>query len=207
MPNKKTIALTKEQYKNIINAMRTGSTFFKPNERVATCLVLEANLGLRISDILNLRMSSIVKDGDRYRLDIIEQKTSKKRTFTVPLPIYQYIQIYCMKNKIKENEIIFKMGERNVQQYIKKVSDYLGYKNISTHSFRKFFATEIYLNNKYNIILVQQLLQHSSPSITQRYIGITSEEMEKALKTMHESGRELPERIYFTQSDETRNHQ
>lgn len=181
MPNKKTIALTKEQYKNIINAMRTGSTFFKPNERVATCLILEANLGLRISDILNLKMSSIIKDGNRYRLDIIEKKTSKKRTFTVPLPIYQFIQIYCMKNKIKENEIIFKMGERNVQQYIKKVSDYLGYKNISTHSFRKFFATEIYLNNKYNIILVQQLLQHSSPSITQRYIGITSEEMEQAL--------------------------
>ena len=181
MPNKKTIALSKEQYQNIINTMRKGSSFFKPNERIATCLVLEANLGLRISDILNLKMSDIIKDGDKYRLDITEKKTSKKRSFTVPLPIYQYIQIYCMRNNIKDNDLIFKMTERNVQHYIKKVSEYLGYQNISTHSFRKFFATEIYLNNKYNIILVQQLLQHSSPSITQRYIGITSKDIENAL--------------------------
>ena len=69
------------------------------------------------------------------------------------------------------------MTERNIQ----KVTYYLGYKKISTHSFRKFFAKEIYLNNKYNIILTQQLLQHSLPSITQRHIGITSEEIENAL--------------------------
>lgn len=181
MPNKKTIALTQKQYKNIINTIKTGSTFFRANQKIATCLVLEANLGLRISDILNIKLSSIIKDGNRYRLDITEKKTSKKRVFTVPLPIYQYIQIYCMKNNIKENETIFKMTERNIQKYIQKVTDYLGYKDISTHSFRKFFATEIYLNNKYNIILTQQLLQHSSPSITQRYIGITSEEIENAL--------------------------
>ena len=57
----------------------------------------------------------------------------------------------------------------------------LGYPNIGTHSFRKFFATEIYVNNNYNIILVQQLLQHSSAAITQRYIGISSKELEDAL--------------------------
>ncbi len=37
------------------------------------------------------------------------------------------------------------------------------------------------LNNNYNILLVQQLLQHSSAAITQRYIGISSKELEDAL--------------------------
>ena len=69
-----------------------------------------------------------------------------------------------------------------VQKYLQKVTDYLGYENIGTHSFRKFFATDIFEKNDYNIILVQQLLQHSSPSITQRYLGISSEQMENALK-------------------------
>mgnify|MGYP002624152569 CR=1 FL=1 len=178
---KKTVAITKEQYENIISVLKTGSAFFRPKESIATCLVLEANLGIRISDILNLKLSDIIKDGDRYRLDIIEKKTSKKRFFTVPLPIYQYIQIYCMKNNIKENEKIFKMTARNIQIYIRKASNYLGLRNISTHSFRKFFATEIYQNNNYNIVLVQKLLQHSSAAITQRYIGITSKELENAL--------------------------
>lgn len=71
--------------------MRKGSSFFKPNERIATCLVLEANLGLRISDILNLKMSDIIKDGDRYRLDITEKKTSKKDH---SLFLYQFINIF-----------------------------------------------------------------------------------------------------------------
>ena len=63
-------------------------------------VILEENLGLRISDILSLRLSDIVRDGDRYRLEITEQKTKKKRVFTVPLVIQQYIKNYCLRNGI-----------------------------------------------------------------------------------------------------------
>ena len=94
----------------------------------------------------------------------------------------QYIRQYCLDNGIKSNEKIFDIKERAIQNHLKLVCDYLGYEGISTHSFRKFFATQIYLNNEYNIILVQELLQHSSPTITQRYIGIGSKELEKAIQ-------------------------
>ena len=66
--NKKTTALTTAQYQDIIQTMKTGFSGCRPNERIATALVLEGNLGLRISDILKLRLSDIVRDGDRYRL-------------------------------------------------------------------------------------------------------------------------------------------
>ena len=45
--NKKTKALTTEQYKEIIQTMREGFSGCRPNERIATALVLEGNLGLR----------------------------------------------------------------------------------------------------------------------------------------------------------------
>lgn len=180
--NKKTLALTKEQYTEIINTMRTGFSDHRPNNKIATALVLEANLGLRVSDIVQLRLNDIVKDGDRYRLDITEQKTQKKRIFTVPKEIYNYIKQYCIDNEIKSNEQIFKLTERAVQKHLKLVCDYLEYEGIGTHSFRKFFATNVYKNNDYNIILVQELLQHSSPTITQRYIGISSKDIETALQ-------------------------
>ena len=61
--NKKTNALTTEQYKEIIQTMREGFSGCRPNERVATALVLEGNLGLRISDILKLQPCDIVRDG------------------------------------------------------------------------------------------------------------------------------------------------
>lgn len=180
--NKKTVALSREQYNEIIDTLRTGFSGCRPNNRIATALVLEANLGLRISDIIHLKLNDIVKDGDRYRLDITEQKTGKKRTFTVPIEIYSYIQQYCIDNDIKSNEVIFNVSERAVQKQLKIVCDYLGFENISTHSFRKFYATNIYVNNNYNVALVQQLLQHSSPVITQRYIGIGTQELEQAIK-------------------------
>ena len=182
--NKKTIALTQEQYIEIIKTIREGFLTSRPNERIAMSLILEANLGIRISDIIQLKLNDIVKDGDRYRLDITEQKTGKQRTFTVPIELYQYISQYCIDNNIKSNEIIFPITERAIQKHLKLVCDYLGdkYKDVSTHSFRKFFATNIYINNDYDVILVQKLLQHSSPVTTQKYIGIETKKLETALQ-------------------------
>lgn len=181
MANKKTRALTVEEYNQIIDTIRTGFSGCRPNNRIATALIIEANLGIRISDILNLKLSDIIKEGSRYRLNITEQKTKKSRNFTVPFEIFQYIKIYCLENGIKDNEIIFPITERAVQKQLKIVTDWLDLDNISTHSFRKFFATQIYQSNDYNIALVQQLLQHSSPAVTQRYIGVSSKDIEAAL--------------------------
>lgn len=180
--NKKTKALTTEQYNEIISALKTGFCGCRPNERIATALVLEANLGLRISDILRLRLSDIVRDGDRYRLSIIEQKTGKQRDFTVPLVIRQYVENYCLRNGIRNDEVIFPITERAVQKQLAIACDYLGYDGISTHSFRKWYATEIYKSNGYDIALIRRLLQHSSASTTQRYIGIEPQRIEQAIQ-------------------------
>ena len=180
--NKKTTALTTEQYKEIISTMKQGFCGCRPNERIATALVLEGNLGLRISDILRLRPCDIVQDGDRYRLEITEQKTGKRRVFTVPLVIQQYIENYRLRHGIKETDLLFPISARAVQKQLAIVCDYLGYEGISTHSFRKWYATEIYKANDYDIALVQRLLQHSSAAVTQRYIGIEPQRIEAAIE-------------------------
>lgn len=181
--NKKTTALNAEQYREIIQTMKNGFCGCRPNERIATALVLEGNLGLRISDVLKLRPCSIVRDGERYRLEVIEQKTGKPRVFTVPLVIAQYIENYCLRNGIGNRDLIFPITERAVQKQLKIVCDYLGVESISTHSFRKWYATEIYKNNGFDIALVQRLLQHSSAATTQRYIGIEQQRVEAAIES------------------------
>ena len=185
--NKRTVALTTEQYKKIIKIMMSGfvdedQNIVKPNRRIATALTLEANLGLRIGDILKLRLSDIIRDGDRYRLDIIEEKSGKKREFTVPLEIYAYIQNYALENNIRTTAKLFEISERAVNKRLQKVCKYLNLDGIGSHSFSKFFATTIYNNNRHNINLVRVLLQHSSIATTQRYIGLQSEEIEEALQ-------------------------
>ena len=184
--NKKTKALDKETYKEIITAIRKGFNYgehvFKPNKRLATLLVVQANIGVRISDILHLTLSDVVYESGRYHLDIIEQKTGKGRNFTVPTELFQFLKQYTEDNGTAPTARIFPISERAVQKQLKIVADFFGIDGISTHSFRKFYATEMYLNNDYDIELVRHLLQHSSSSTTQRYIGISEKRVENALK-------------------------
>lgn len=186
MANKKTRSLTTDEYRLIIETLKSNficnGKQFNANNRIATALVIQANLGLRIGDVLSLKLKDIIKDGNRYRLDIVEDKTDKERVFTVPAEIYNYIKMYCLENSIKATAKIFDISERAVQKQLKIVCDYLKIEGVSTHSFRKYFATQIYINSNYNIALVRELLQHSNTSITQRYIGISSVEVEKALE-------------------------
>lgn len=184
--NKRTIALTDQQYIDIITAIKSGFCHagreYKPNERIATALILEANLGMRISDILQLHYCDIIKDGDRYRLNISEIKTGKERVFTVPDEIREYIDQYRIKHHMSEQQRLFDLSERQIQKHLQAACEFLGLSGISTHSFRKYFATQIYINNGYNIELVRQLLQHSSAAVTQKYIGIQSKQIENALQ-------------------------
>ena len=177
--------ITHEEYKSIITTLRNGFYLnrisHKPNDMIATALVVESNLGLRIGDVLSLKLSDIIKDGERYRLNVVEDKTNKKRTFTVPPSTYDYIYRYCQKNKIQDNELIFDTTERNVNKLLSACTEYLILKNVSTHSFRKMSAYNIYQLTGYDIVATQEFLQHASPTTTQIYLKIGSNRLEKAL--------------------------
>lgn len=185
--NKRCLTLTDEQYKESIELLRSGfilgQTQIKPNERIAMIEVLQATLGLRLGDILKLKMTSFVKDGNRFRLEMVEQKTKKVRRFTIPLEVYSYIQSYAIAHNIGAEAKLFDISERQVQRHLNKVFEKmeLPLRQYGSHSYRRYFATKVYVNNDYNIRLVQTLLQHSSPSITQLYIGISEKSVEDAL--------------------------
>lgn len=184
--NIKTVALTRDEFELFIKTTAKGfttedGTEVRPNTRIATALMVQGNVGMRIGDILDLRLDSFIKDGNRYRLDVYEEKTDKKREYTVPTELYVYLMEYANKNAIKHTAKLFDIRSRVVQKHIKMVSEYLGLERISTHSFRKFYATEIYNNNGCNIELVRQLLQHCNTSITQRYIGVSVKQVEDAI--------------------------
>lgn len=185
--NKQCLALTFEQYERCIELLRNGFMLdghsIRPNPRIATICVLQGTLGLRICDVLKLRMTSFIKDGNRYRLDVIEQKTTKDRPFTVPVEVYSFIQGYAIEKGISNTAKLFDISERQVERHLSKVFEKMGLPAIrySTSSFRKFFGVEVYYNNNKDIRLVQFLYQHSSPAITQRYLSIFDESVENAL--------------------------
>ena len=175
------VALTDTQYTTIIQPLLRGFGDSRPNPRVAAILTAEANLGMRVGDILRLHMADFLRDGNRWRLNITEEKTGKKRHFTVPDAIYTFFCDYAKANHIEPTDLLFPIKVRVVQRNLKAVCALLGLSNISTHSFRKWYATDIYNASWHDIVLVQHLLQHSSPTITRRYIGIEDAKIEQAI--------------------------
>ena len=187
MANKRTRAISKDEFEKIIEVIRTGFILpngdrVRPNEKIATALTLQANLGLRIGDVVHLKLSDIVFEGGRYHLNITEQKTGKPRTFTVPAEFYIYLQNFAIQQGLKPTQKLFPLTVRAVQLHLQKVCNYLGITGVGTHSFRKFFAVSIYMENDYNVELVRQLLQHSSVAVTQHYLSVEPKIVEQALQ-------------------------
>ena len=61
---------------------------------------------------------------------------------------------------------------------INNVAKEVGIKEkIGTHTLRKTFGYHAY-NKGYDIAIIQMLFNHSSPSVTLRYIGITQDNLD-----------------------------
>lgn len=185
--NKRCVALSDEQYRESIRLLREGfvleGKIIKPNPRIATVAVLQASLGLRLGDVLQLNMGSFIKESGRWKLNIKEQKTGKVRDFTVPVEVYSFIQDYAINMGIFNTAKLFDISERQVERHLNKVFSKmeLPLRSFGSHSYRKYFATRVYLDNEMNIMIVKTLLQHSSVAVTQRYIGLSQKTVEDAL--------------------------
>ena len=86
---------------------------------------------------------------------------------------------YLFKGRNGENKPISRvMAYMIINQACKKaqITD-----NVSTHTLRKTFGYHHY-QTFHDVAILQYLLNHSSPSITLRYIGITQDNVEDTLK-------------------------
>ena len=93
--------------------------------------------------------------------------------------MYNKLLEYAVNNKLDKDDFIYPNKVRNMQQQLKIITDYLGYKNIGTHSFRKLFAHTLYEESGYNIELVRHVLNHSDIKTTMRYLGVSMKKLKE----------------------------
>lgn len=175
-------ACSDTEFEEIINLLRNGYTgkdgiIHKPNNQIADILVLEANMGCRLGDIINLTADSFVCDNNRWKFDIIEEKTGKKRSYIIPQPVKDFIDEISGGRKGK----LFTISKQAVWKQLRYVTAELGLDNISTHSMRKLCATKLYESTGHDIEAVCEFLQHSDTKITRKYIRRSDEKLEKAI--------------------------
>jgi integrase len=162
--------------------------------------LIGVNVGLRASDLMQLRWSYFYKNDMTFKdFYVLQQKKTKKtgkfvKIFfnqTVKKAIENYVNDYTIedldgylfKSRKGDNPIT----ERGLWKIIVDVAADAGIeKNVGSHSLRKTWARNIYDNAEDKseaLVMLQECLRHSDSLTTLRYISIMDEEK----KDMYES--------------------
>lgn len=162
--------------------------------------------GLRISDILNLKVKDL-KNQDYFILK--EKKTGKSKRLAINPTLKKELAKYLLPLDDED----FVIGSREHREYLpikvkgktkmvkniannspisrvmawnilNKVAKQVGLDEIGCHSLRKTFGYHLYLQTNKDIVLIQKLLNHSSPEVTLRYIGILQDDLDDAVLSL-----------------------
>lgn len=140
------------------------------------------NSGLRISDVLKLKVKDVK---NKTYVVLKEAKSDKTKRFRINSELQNKIEEYT--KHMDENHYLFPSQRSGnpisrIQAYrvIKEAAKKVGIEEIGTHTMRKTFGYHYYKKTK-DIAMLQEIFNHSAPSITKKYIGITQDEIDESL--------------------------
>lgn len=165
----------------------THKLFKDGRYRMSLLVACGSFFGLRISDLLSLSWEQIL--GERFTLN--EKKTGKHREIKVNAGVQEHIrECYkaldikdphekCFLNRygdvISIQRINVVLKEIKVKYMLKDVPHF------STHSFRKTFGRKVVEmageNSEMALIKLGEIFNHTSTSITRRYLGLRQQEL------------------------------
>lgn len=137
-------------------------------------LHLGRNLAFRIEDLLQLKTDNF-KNGGIYTREF---KTGKEQSFELHPSLRKDLEDYINRNKLVEGEYLFKsrkginlpITRQRAWQIIKQLADEVKVPYVvGCHSLRKYFAREYYEQTG-DLIGLKEMLNHSSETVTLRYI-------------------------------------
>lgn len=148
--------------------------------------LLGINTALRFSDLRRLTVEK-VKNNYIYQRD---KKTRKENKITLHKDIYSEVMSYIKRNNLYDTDYLF-WSSKGVNKPLTRVMGYnimqqlkAGCKiryNIGTHSLRKTYGYWFYKQTG-DIVALQAILNHSTPSQTLIYIGMQQKEVEEKRK-------------------------
>jgi integrase len=167
--------------KDQVRLIRESISLGRRGSRNEFLFLFLINTTLRISDALGIKVG-MVRDKDF--LEIIEQKTKKKKKFPLNEPLQEIINEYTkdMKNedylfqsqKLDKNGSPKPISREQAWAILSNAAKRIGINKFSNHSCRKTYARLIYEKTK-DISFVMRLLNHSSEAMTLHYLHLTDE--------------------------------
>lgn len=155
------------------------------NYRDYMVFTMGINVGLRISDLLPLRVEQLL---DKQYLEIVEEKTNKPKRFLINSQIQNEIKMYVEALGLEPSDYMFNsrfkgkhLSRIQCWRVLEATAKELGIEGFGTHSLRKTFGYHHFKRNK-DLAMLQKIFNHSSQSVTLAYIGLTDEEIDKTIE-------------------------
>lgn len=172
--------------------------------------IVGINFGLRASDLRMLRFSNLITDSCSFResFPVFEKKTrntrkrKKNRYITINNAVIEAVTLFLENTPgVTLSDYMFRsesnnggalnepLSVRSIDRVLKGIAKEVGIDvKMSTHTLRKTFCYHQMLlshNDGRKLLLLQKMLNHSSPAQTLDYIGITCEEIDDAYRKLN----------------------
>ncbi len=169
-PQRVPVTLTPEEVSRLLEAVR--------NQRDRTTMEVAYATGLRLGEVLNLKVADI--DSGRMILRVNQGKGKKDRNVMLGPALLETLRAYWKRYQPKALLFPGKDPSRPVhptliqRAFIQARREARIQKPVSFHSLRHSFATQL-LDSGVNVRTIQSLLGHQSLGTTQRYTHVAGE--------------------------------
>ena len=169
--------------------IRTIKQLLESRPRDYLLFVMGINNGLRVGDLLKLKVSDIENLKTGQTITITEGKTGKENVLMINRTVFKAIKKYIEQIQPDDDDFLFASRKTKkpltiqaVNALLKKWTRAINLKgNYGAHTLRKTFG---YIQRKEFDVSVEVLANyynHASPAETMRYLGITADEVNEVL--------------------------
>lgn len=166
----------KHDIKRIINYFNSQN-----KHKYAVLFELGVNSGLRVSDLLKLKVKDVLH---KDKISLREKKTNKAKVFPLKLSLQKLLNDFVKNRDLNEYLFLGKhwlpLDRIVIYKALVSACKQLNINaNVGTHTMRKTFGYHHYKQYK-DIALLQTIFNHYTPEVTKRYIGITQDEINES---------------------------
>nr|WP_246629242.1 tyrosine-type recombinase/integrase [Mesobacillus maritimus] len=152
----------------------------RQSQRDLLLFVLGINTGIRVSDLLSLKVEDI-REGSMLKefLYIDDPKHEEKKAYYLNHSVRSELEIYLASHEFNHTDYLFKSKKINqpiTRQQAYRIINHAAKEvgipgKIGTHTLRKTFGYHAYRKG-IAISILKSIYNHNSPTETLRYIGI-----------------------------------
>ena len=173
-----------------------ASYFLRRGEiRNYVLIVMGVHTALRIGDLLKLIWDDVYdfeRERIRESITIVEAKTGKSKTILLNKSIAAALTTYKFAAKRGRALILSRKGtdkavsRQQAHRIISGGAEALGFaRKVSCHSLRKTFGYLAWKAGQ-SPAVIMQIYNHSSLAVTQRYLGVTQDDLDECYRSLAE---------------------